>query len=114
MTGTALYFSLSWSFMVGASSSGTSSPGQPYHWKVVVLESPLKPLTSPPEDMDMSYLPSSERLIVMGKRFDTSSRRPSDDSGLTSFVGASDILVVFVQVLYRVVGVVDETKSRVC
>lgn len=99
MTGTALYFSLSWSFKVCVSSSGTSSPGQPYHWKVVVLESPLKPLTSPPEDMDMSYLPSSERLMVMGSRFDTSSRRPSDDSGCLSFVGSSGILVVIAGVL---------------
>ena len=43
----------------------------------MVLDRPLKPLTNPPEDMDISYLPSSERLIVMGRRLETSSRRPS-------------------------------------
>jgi hypothetical protein len=87
MTGTALYSSFSCVFSVLISSSGTSRPGQPYHWNVVVFDSPLSPLTSPPEDMDMSYLPSSERLMVMGRRFETSSRRPSCDSGRSSLVG---------------------------
>jgi hypothetical protein len=35
-----------------ASASGTSRPGQPYHWKLVVFDRPLKPVTSPPEDME--------------------------------------------------------------
>jgi len=32
--------------------------------------------------------------MVMGSRFDTSSRRPSDDSGCLRVVGALDILAV--------------------
>ena len=112
MTGTALYLSLSWSIRPLISSSGTSSPGQPYHWKVVVFESPLKPLTRTPEDMDMSYLPSSERLMVMGRRFETSSRRPSEASGVTSLVGSVDIAAVFAQVVdARVVGVVEGNQG---
>lgn len=41
------------------------------------LDKPLRPLTRPPEDMEKSYLPSSDRLMVMGKRFETSSKRES-------------------------------------
>lgn len=81
MTGMALYSSFSLAFSVGISFSGTSRPGQPYHWKVVDLDRPLRPLTRPPEDMEKSYFPSSERLMVMGKRFETSSRRPTSELG---------------------------------
>jgi hypothetical protein len=75
-TGTAPYSSWSLFTRGPASESGTSRPGQPYHWKVVVLDSPLRPETSPPDDMEKAYEPSSERLIVMGSRFDTRSNLP--------------------------------------
>lgn len=77
MIGTALYSSFSLFFRVGISFSGTSSPGQPYHWNVVDLDNPLNPLTSPPDDIEKSYLPSSDLLIVIGRRFETRRSRPS-------------------------------------
>src|SRR5690242_419576 len=94
MIGTALYSLLSWSLRPETSPSGTSRPGQPYHWKVVVFDKPLRPLTSPPEDMDISYLPSSARLMVIGRRLETRSRRPSFCFSPAAFVGASDDMVV--------------------
>ena len=42
------------------------------------FDKPLNPLTRPPEDMEKSYLPSSERLMVIGRRLETRRRRPSD------------------------------------
>ena len=48
-------------------------PGQPYHWKLVVFDKPLRPVTSPPEDMLKVYEPSSECLIVMGNLLDAKS-----------------------------------------
>jgi len=42
----------------------------------VVLDNPLRPETKPPDDMEKAYEPSSERLIVMGRRFDTRSNLP--------------------------------------
>ena len=75
-TGTAPYSSLSRFTRGLTSASGTSRPGQPYHWKVVVFDKPLRPVTSPPEDMLKAYEPSSERLIVMGSRLDTRSSLP--------------------------------------
>ena len=75
-TGTEPYSSCSFWIIGPASASGTSKPGQPYHTKVVVLDNPLRPETSPPEDIEKAYEPSSERLIVMGSRFDTRSNLP--------------------------------------
>lgn len=60
----------------------------------MVFDSPLRPLTRPPEDMDISYLPSSERLMVMGRRFETSRRRPSSFFFRLSLVGVSIMLAV--------------------
>lgn len=72
--------------------SGTSRPGHPYHWKVVDLARPLRPLTSPPEDMEKSNLPSSERLMVMGRRLETRSRRPlSGDFGVVGAMVGGDV-----------------------
>ena len=51
-------------------------PGQPYHLNCVFLLSPLRPETRPPEDMEKLYSPSSERLMVMGRRLEMSNRRP--------------------------------------
>lgn len=62
--------------MGSASASGTSRPGHPYHWNFVALERPLSPVTSPPDDMEKLYWPSSERLMVMGRRLEMRSRRP--------------------------------------
>src|ERR1700683_1418655 len=75
-TGTEPYSSCSFWIIGPASASGTSRPGQPYHTKVVLLDSPLRPETSPPDDIEKAYEPSSERLIVMGSRFDTRSNLP--------------------------------------
>lgn len=86
-TGIAPYSSLRRFVTTGISSSGTSRPGHPYHWKVVDLDSPLRPLTRPPEDMEKSYLPSSERLMVMGSRLETSSSLASLLLGLSSREG---------------------------
>lgn len=85
--GTALYSSRSLFLSPAVSFSGISRPGQPYHWKVVDLDRPLSPLTKPPEDMEKSYLPSSDLLMVMGSRFETRSRRPSE-------VGADEAIAV--------------------
>lgn len=60
------------------SASGTSRPGHPYHWKLVALDKPLRPVTRPPEDMEKLYWPSSVRLMVMGRRFEIKRRRPDE------------------------------------
>jgi hypothetical protein len=70
-TGIAPYSPSRRLFTTGISSSGTSKPGQPYQRKVVDLDRPLNPLTRPPDDMEKSYLPSSERWMVIGSRFET-------------------------------------------
>lgn len=62
--------------MGSSSASGTSRPGHPYHWNFVALERPLRPVTRPPDDMEKLYWPSSERLMVMGRRLEMRSRRP--------------------------------------
>jgi hypothetical protein len=51
-TGTEPYSSFSFWIIGPASASGTSRPGQPYHTKVVVLDYPLSPETSPPDDIE--------------------------------------------------------------
>jgi hypothetical protein len=75
--GCAPYSSFNCCVTVATSPSGTSIPGHPYHWKLVVLLSPLKPVTRPPEDMEKLYSPSSFRFIVIGKRLDMRSSRRS-------------------------------------
>ena len=35
------------------------------------MERPLKPVTRPPEDIEKSYLPSDDRLMVIGSLFET-------------------------------------------
>lgn len=91
-TGTALNSSLSLVVTSCTSSLGISRPGQPYHWKVVVFERPLRPVTRPPEDIEKSYFPSFERLMVIGRRFETRSSR--DSEALGSYVGAGIVLGV--------------------
>lgn len=78
-TGVALNSSFSLCVTDATSSPGTSRPGQPNHWKVVLLERPLNPVTRPPEDMENSYLPPSDRLTVIGRRFETIRRRELPD-----------------------------------
>ena len=90
-TGTAPYSSFSLLVKSCDSSPETSIPGQPYHWKVVVFERPLRPVTRPPEDMEKSNLPSCVRLIVMGRRFETSK---SLDSSLGGSLTAGILRVV--------------------
>jgi hypothetical protein len=59
---------------------------------VVVFARPLRPLTRPPEDMLVSYLLSSVRLMVMGKRLEIRSRRPSFISSFFGSASADDIM----------------------
>lgn len=74
--GVAPYSSLKRVVKSSTSASGTSSPGHPYHWNLVVFAKPLRPVTRPPEDMLKLYVPSSERLMVIGRRLETRRRRP--------------------------------------
>ena len=75
-----------------ASASGTSRPGQPYHWKLVALDSPLRPVTRPPEDMEKEYWPSSERLMVIGRRLEMRSRRPDEPGPCSTTPGIVEVV----------------------
>jgi hypothetical protein len=83
----ALCFSFNCSLMGPASASGTSRPGHPYHWKLVVLDNPLRPVTKPPEDMEKEYSPSSERLMVIGRRLEIRSNLPEEEAGYSTAAG---------------------------
>lgn len=61
------------------------------------MDRPLRPVTRPPEDMEKSYFPPSDLLMVIGNRLETSSNReaPVGDSR----VGAGDMKCVLDQLL---------------
>ena len=77
-----------------ASAPGTSKPGHPYHWKLVVFDNPLSPVTRPPEDMEKVYWPSSDLLMVMGKRLEMRRRRPEEPA--SSAMGGIMTVVCYV------------------
>jgi hypothetical protein len=67
------------------------------------LERPLKPVTRPPEDIEKSYLPSDDRLMVIGSLFETR-RSLASSRGCSSGAGIVELRREFSAFSYKAHG----------
>lgn len=56
------------------------------------MERPLRPVARPPDDIEKSYLPSGDLLIVTGRRLETNRSLDSSRGGGAEVSSAAGIL----------------------